>query len=181
MSRIGKLPISIPDGTDVKIEGQLITVKGPKGTLEREIHERISVSVDGNQIVVRRSDDSKKSKALHGLSRALINNMVIGVSKGFTKTLLVNGVGYKVDLKGSELEMHLGFSHPINFTLPDGISAKVDKQKEIKIVLEGYDKELLGLTAARIRAFRPPEPYKGKGIQYSDEHIIRKAGKAAAK
>ena len=181
MSRIGKLPISIPDGTDVKIEGQLITVKGPKGTLEREIHERISVSLDGNQIVVNRSDDSKKSKALHGLSRALINNMVIGVSKGFTKTLLVNGVGYKVDLKGNELEMHLGFSHPINFTLPDGISAKVDKQKEIKIVLEGYDKELLGLTAARIRAFRPPEPYKGKGIQYSDEHIIRKAGKAAAK
>jgi large subunit ribosomal protein L6 len=181
MSRIGNLPISVPQGTDVKIEGQVVTVKGPKGTLERQIHELISVSLDGNTITVSRQDDTKNSKALHGLSRALINNMVVGVSSGFSKTLFINGVGYKVDLKGSELEMHLGFSHPVNFSLPDGITAKVDKQKEIKLTLEGYDKELLGLTAARIRAFRPPEPYKGKGIRYADEHIIRKAGKAAAK
>lgn len=181
MSRIGNLPITVPQGTDVKIEGQFVTVKGPKGTLEREIHELITVSMENAVITVSRQDDTKKCKALHGLTRALLNNMVVGVSSGFSKTLIVNGVGYKVDLKGSELEMHLGFSHPVNFPLPDGITAQVEKQKEIKLTLEGYDKELLGLTAARIRAFRPPEPYKGKGIKYSDEQIIRKAGKAAAK
>lgn len=181
MSRIGNLPITVPQGTDVKIEGQFVSVKGPKGSLEREVHELITVSLDNQVITVSRSDDTKKSKALHGLTRALIHNMVVGVTSGFSKTLIINGVGYKVDLKGSDLEMHLGFSHPVNFSLPDGITAKVDKQKEIKLTLEGYDKELLGLTAARIRAFRPPEPYKGKGIKYADEHIIRKAGKAAAK
>lgn len=181
MSRIGNMPVSVPNGTDVTINGQEIVVKGPKGTLKRTIHEKVSVTLSDNNLIVKRQDDTKNSKSLHGLSRALINNMVVGVSTGFQKILLVNGVGYKVDLKGNTLEMNLGFSHPVNFQLPEGIKATVEKQKEIKVVLEGYDKELLGLTAARIRAFRPPEPYKGKGIQYADEHIIRKAGKAASK
>ncbi len=180
MSRIGKLPITIPSGTTVKLDGDTISVKGSKGTLERRVNPGVSVNVDGDVIIVKRPDDSKKSRALQGLTRALIANMVNGVSQGFKKELIVNGVGYKVDIKGKQLVMHLGFSHPIEFDLPEGITVKVDKQKEIHVILEGHDKELLGLTAAKIRQYRPPEPYKGKGIFYSDETIIRKAGKAAA-
>jgi large subunit ribosomal protein L6 len=180
MSRIGKLPITIPSGTTVKLEGDTISVKGAKGLLERKINPDVTVNIDGDTIRVERHDDTKKSRSLQGLTRALIANMVHGVSQGFKKELLVNGVGYKVDVKGKQLVMHLGFSHPIEFDLPEGISVKVEKQKEIHVILEGYDKELLGLTAARIRQYRPPEPYKGKGIIYSDETIIRKAGKAAA-
>ncbi len=180
MSRIGKLPITIPSGTTVKLDGDRIYVKGARGTLERTINPGVTVNVDGDIITVNRFDDSRKSRSLQGLTRALIANMVHGVSEGFKKELIVNGVGYKVDVKGKQLVMHLGFSHPIEFDLPDGISVKVEKQKEIHVLLEGHDKELLGLTAARIRQFRPPEPYKGKGIIYSDETIIRKAGKAAA-
>ncbi len=181
MSRIGKLPVKIPKEAKVSLDGNTITVKGPKGQLTKEINPRVEVKLDGDTLTVHRKDDSKPSRAAHGLMRALIANMVHGVTKGFTKELLVIGVGYKVEAKGKALELHLGFSHPIDFPLPEGITAKVERQKEIKIILEGYDKELLGLTAARIRAFRPPEPYKGKGVQYADEHIIRKAGKAAAK
>jgi len=180
MSRIGKLPITIPSGTTVKLEGDTISVKGAKGSLERKICPDITVSIDADVITVKRHDDTKKSRSLQGLTRALIANMVHGVSQGFKKELLVNGVGYKVDIKGRQLVMHLGFSHPIEFELPEGITVQVEKQKEIRLIIEGYDKELLGLTAAKIRQYRPPEPYKGKGIIYSDETIIRKAGKAAA-
>ena len=180
MSRIGKLPIKVPSGTTVKLEGDTIEVKGPKGSLARKINSAVSVGINGDVITVMRHDDTKKSRSLQGLTRALLANMVLGVSKGFTRELIVNGVGYKVDLKGNVLVMNLGFSHSVEFELPEGISVKLDKQKEIRLILEGYDKEVLGLTAARIRQYRPPEPYKGKGIFYSDETIIRKAGKAAA-
>jgi large subunit ribosomal protein L6 len=180
MSRIGKLPIKVPSGTNVKLDGSTIEVKGSLGTLTRTITSGITVKIDGDIITVSRDDDTKKSRSLQGLTRALIANMVKGVTEGFKKELIVNGVGYKVDVKGNQLVMNLGFSHPIEFDLPEGISCKVDKQKEIRLTLEGYDKEVLGLTAARIRQYRPPEPYKGKGIMYSDEVIIRKAGKAAA-
>ncbi len=181
MSRIGKLPIEVPSGVNVTIQGATISVKGPKGTLSREIHPLATVKQEGNTLIVTRKDDTKASKAIHGLTRALVNNMVVGVSEGFRKELLVIGVGYKVEEKGGKLILHLGYSHPIDFPLPKGITAKVERQKEIKITLEGYDKELLGLTAARIRALRPPEPYKGKGVLYGGEVIQRKAGKAAAK
>lgn len=181
MSRIGKLPIKVPGGVKIEIKGQDILVKGPKGKLERTLNPRVSIEMEGDTLHIRRSDDSKPVRALHGLTRALVANMVEGVSRGFKKELIVTGVGYKVEDKGSQLLLHLGYSHPIEFPLPEGITAKVERQKEIRIILEGYDKEVLGLTAARIRAFRPPEPYKGKGIRYSDEVIIRKAGKAAAK
>jgi len=181
MSRIGKLPIKIPGGVKVEIQGQEIKVQGPKGKLARELNPKVTIEKDGDTLHLKRSDDSKATRALHGLSRALVANMVTGVSTGFKRELIVAGVGYKVEEKGKKLVLHLGYSHPIDFPLPEGIAAKVDRQKEIRIVLEGYDKEVLGLTAARIRAFRPPEPYKGKGIRYSDEEIIRKAGKAAAK
>ena len=180
MSRIGKLPIKIPSGVEVKLDGQQITVKGPKGTLARTIHSVVSLNIDGDVISVIPQDETKKTRSIQGLTRALIANMVTGVSEGFKKELIINGVGYKVDVKGKQLVMHLGFSHPIEFDIPEGIKDSVEKQKEIKLTLEGYDKELLGLTAARIRQYRPPEPYKGKGIIYSDETIIRKAGKAAA-
>ncbi len=181
MSRIGNKPIPVPKGVNITINGQAITVKGPKGQLSREIHPLASVEQTGDELIVKRANDSRKSRAIHGLTRSLINNMVVGVSEGFKKELLVVGIGYKVDSEGKGLKLNLGYSHPIDFPLPDGITAKVERQKNIKITLEGIDKELLGLTAARIRALRPPEPYKGKGVQYADEVIIRKAGKAAAK
>ncbi len=181
MSRIGKKPIQIPDKVQVNLEGRKITVKGPRGTLSREIHPLATVETNGKELIVKRKDDTRRSRSIHGLTRTLINNMVVGVSQGFTKELMVTGVGYKVEEKGKALVLHLGYSHPIDFPLPDGISAKVERQKDIKITIEGYDKELVGLTAARIRALRPPEPYKGKGIRYADEVILRKAGKAAAK
>ncbi len=180
MSRIGKLPIKIPSGVTVTLDGDEISVKGPKGTLSRTINPDVTVKLDGDIITVSRHNESKKSRSLQGLTRALIANMVTGVSEGFKKELIVNGVGYKVDVKGKQLVMNLGFSHPIEFDIPEGIKVSVEKQKEIRVTLEGHDKELLGLTAARIRQYRPPEPYKGKGIIYSDEVIIRKAGKAAA-
>ena len=181
MSRIGKLPVRVPEGVKVDIRGQHVLVQGPKGKLDRQINPKVTLEMEGDTLHVKRSDNSKPVRALHGLTRALVANMVEGVSNGFKKELIVVGVGYKVEEKGKQLVLHLGFSHPVDFPLPEGVTAKVERQKEIRIVLEGYDKETLGLTAARIRAFRPPEPYKGKGIRYSDEEIIRKAGKAAAK
>ncbi|HID97014.1 MAG TPA: 50S ribosomal protein L6 [Thermodesulfobacteriaceae bacterium] len=181
MSRIGKKPITIPPGVNISIDGNQVTVNGPRGAMGYEVHPVISVVLDGNTLKVLRSDESKKTRALHGLTRSLINNMVTGVTRGFTRELVINGVGYKVEAKGDQLILNLGYSHPIEFPLPDGIKVKVEKQKEIRVVLEGNDKELVGLTASRIRALRPPEPYKGKGIRYSDEIIIRKAGKAVAK
>ena len=179
MSRIGKLPIPVPSEAKIQIDGRTIHVSGPKGKLSREVHDRISLEQKDKQIIVKRMDDSRISRAMHGLTRSLINNMVVGVTSGFQRELIVTGVGYKVEEKDKGLQLALGFSNPIDFRLPDGVAATVEKKKEIKIVLESYDKELLGQVAANIRSLRPPEPYKGKGIRYSDERIIRKAGKAA--
>jgi large subunit ribosomal protein L6 len=180
MSRIGKRPINVPSEAKVTIDGRIITVQGPKGTLSQEIHPLASVERDGEHLIVRRSDDTRQGRSIHGLFRTLINNMVVGVTKGFTRELLVIGVGYKIEEKDNKLVFHVGYSHPIVFPLPEGIKARVERQKEIRVILHGYDKELLGLTASRIRSLKPPEPYKGKGIRYADERIIRKAGKTAA-
>ncbi|MBI5845699.1 MAG: 50S ribosomal protein L6 [Deltaproteobacteria bacterium] len=179
MSRIGKKPISIPVKTTVSIDGALITVKGAKGTLARDLHPNVDVAVEGDFIVVRPRDPGRETRALHGLTRALVANMVTGVSQGFERILEVNGIGYKAEVSGTTLSLALGFSHPIQFPLPDGISATVDKKNAI--TLTGIDKELLGQTASAIRRLRPPEPYKGKGIKYSTEKIMRKAGKTGGK
>jgi large subunit ribosomal protein L6 len=178
MSRIGKKPIVIPAGVKVALNGQTITVQGPKGNLERSLHEQVAVQVEADQIVVS-PRNPQAGGALQGLTRTLVANMVDGVTKGFTKGLEINGVGYRAELKGTTLSLALGYSHPVEYPLPGGVSAEVEKQT--KITLSGIDKELVGATAAKIRSFRPPEPYKGKGIKYADERILRKAGKAGAK
>ena len=180
MSRIGKKPINVPSEAEITIDGRIITVRGPKGTLSLEVHPLAIVERDREQLIVRRAEDTRLGRSIHGLCRTLINNMVIGVTKGFTRELLLTGVGYKIEEKDNKLVFHLGYSHPIEFPLPEGIKARVERQKQISLILEGYDKELLGLTASRIRSLRPLEPYKGKGISYADERVIRKAGKAAA-
>ena len=177
MSRIGKRPIPIPKDVEVKIQGDLLSVKGPKGELKRRVHPNISVSKDGDNISVHTADESREARSLHGLFGALIYNMVIGVTKGFEKVLEIVGVGYRAELKGRTAVFNLGYSHPINLQLPDGIDANIEKSR---IVLSGIDKELLGMTAAKIRGLREPEPYKGKGIKYADEIIRKKAGKAGA-
>ena len=178
MSRIGKQPIPITKDVEVKINGDMVTVKGPKGVLERRIHKKIGVEINGENILITASDNLRETRALHGLFGALLSNMVTGVSKGFEKALEIVGVGYRAELNGRTAVFNLGYSNPVNFELPDGIDANVDKNK---IVLTGIDKELLGRTAAKIRSLRPPEPYKGKGVKYADENIRRKAGKAGAK
>ncbi len=176
MSRIGKMPVPVPSGVEVSVSGQDVTVKGPKGTLERTFPDRVGLSVEGEQVTVSRDDDSREAKALHGLSRALLANMVTGVSEGYKRELEIIGVGYRAALKGSDLEMQLGFSHSVPFPAPDGITFEVVDQN--KIVVSGIDKEQVGQVAANIRKIRPPEPYKGKGIRYSGEYVRRKAGKA---
>jgi large subunit ribosomal protein L6 len=179
MSRIGKKPISITSGVKVTLDGQNIKVVGPKGSLERIIHEQIEVKMEADQLLVAcRSEQS--GTALQGLSRSLIANMVDGVTTGFSKILEINGVGYRSELKGSTLNLSLGYSHPIEYPLPQGITAEVDA-KANRITVSGIDKELVGATAAKIRSFREPEPYKGKGIKYADERILRKAGKTGSK
>lgn len=177
MSRIGKQPIPINKDVEVKINGDMVTVKGAKGVLERRIHKKIGVEINDGNILLTARDNLRETRALHGLFGALVSNMVMGVSKGFEKALEIVGVGYRAELKGRTVIFNLGYSNPINFELPDGIDANVDKSK---IVLTGIDKELLGRTAAKIRSLRPPEPYKGKGVKYLDENIRRKAGKAGA-
>jgi len=178
MSRVGKNPVPIPDKTKVEINGQHIKVTGPGGTLEREIHSDITAAVEDNQIIVTRSSDNKKQRSLHGLTRALLNNMVIGVSKGYKKELQIIGVGYRAELKGKNLIMQLGFSHPIVISPPDSIDIEV-LPKENKVIVSGIDKELVGLVADKIRSFRKPEPYKGKGVRYVGEYVRSKAGKTA--
>ena len=178
MSRIGKQPVTVPGKVEIKINNRVIDVKGPKGALSFIHHEGVTVAQEDKSIVVNAVDTSKKNRALWGLTRTLVNNMVVGVTNGFTKTLEFNGVGYKAAVQGSKLVLNLGYSHPIEYTLPDGVSAKVTKNV---IDLSGINKELVGFAAAKIRSFREPEPYKGKGIKYSDEVIIRKAGKAGGK
>lgn len=182
MSRIGKMPVEVPAGVTVTLDGQRVAARGPKGELELEVRSPISVgwNGDGNKsIVVTRPSDRKDHRALHGLTRALINNIVIGVSEGFSKTLEIVGVGYRAQTRGKGLELRLGFSHNIDYPAPDGIS--FETPNPTTIVVSGVDKQQVGHTAAVIRSFRPPEPYKGKGIRYQGEHVRRKAGKTAAK
>ena len=174
MSRIGNKPITVPAGVEVKLDGNHLTVKGPKGTLERDINKNISLEIDGNVINVKRINDQAENRALHGLTRTLINNMLTGVVNEFTKDLEVNGVGYKVQKQGNNLNLSLGYSHPVVFTAPEGISFDVNQNV---ITVRGIDKELVGQTAAEIRTKRPPEPYGGKGIKYATETIRRKEGK----
>ncbi|MBI5182376.1 MAG: 50S ribosomal protein L6 [Nitrospirae bacterium] len=175
MSRIGKKPVSIPSGVDVKVEKNNVFIKGPKGELNKEFHPRIGIKVEGGNILVSRASDDKLDRALHGLSRSIIANMVTGVTKGYEKSLEISGVGYRAQMQGRSIALSLGFSHPINFELPKGIEAVVDKQTNITI--KGIDKYLVGQIAANIRGLKRPEPYKGKGIKYAGEHIRRKEGK----
>jgi large subunit ribosomal protein L6 len=176
MSRVGQKPIPVPSGVDVKVDGARVAVKGSRGTLERTFHERVSIAYEEGQLRIARADDERQSRALHGLSRALLNNMVVGVSEGFRRELNIVGVGYRAVLKGSDLDLQLGFSHPVKFAAPAGITFEVPEPT--KVIVSGIDKELVGQVAADIRKLRPPEPYKGKGIRYSDEQVRRKAGKA---
>ena len=177
MSRIGKMPIDIPAGVDVTIDGSTVTVKGPKGELTRTVHKNITVEKDGAVITVTRPNDENLNKSLHGLTRTLIANMVEGVSKGYTKELEVNGVGYRAAKNGNELVLTVGFSHPVTFKENDDI--KIEVPGPNKIIISGSDKQKVGQFAAEVREVRPPEPYKGKGIKYVDEYIRRKEGKAA--
>lgn len=179
MSRVGKSPITIPAGVEVKVENNLVTVKGPKGTLTKQMREEITINIEENVITFTRSSDEKEVRALHGLTRNLVNNMVIGVTSGFEKTLLLNGVGYKANKQGNKLVLALGYSHPVELVDPEGVTTETPDQTTIKV--SGMDKELVGQHAAVIRSKRAPEPYKGKGIKYSDEVIRRKAGKSAKK
>ncbi|MCF8032595.1 MAG: 50S ribosomal protein L6 [Desulfarculaceae bacterium] len=179
MSRVGKQPVSLPAGVEVTLDESKIEVKGPKGVLSRELHPLVQISQEDGKVSVAPVDDSLKARGLWGLFRSLINNMVLGVSQGYTKVLEINGVGYRAEASGNTLKLTLGFSHPVDFALPEGISASVEKNTIV--TLSGIDKELLGQTAATIRAFRPPEPYKGKGIKYAEETIRRKVGKAGVK
>jgi len=175
MSRIGKLPINLPSGVKVEKKGQTVKVQGPKGTLEKAFPEGVGITIDTEKIVVTPDKSSPKAGAYFGLTRTLLANMVKGVSEGFERVLEINGVGYRVAVQGNKLNFSLGYSHPVEYVLPEGTSAEVDKQTILK--LKGADKELLGSMAAKIRSLRGPEPYKGKGVKYAEERIVRKAGK----
>ena len=179
MSRIGKQPIPVPKGVKVQIDGSFVKVTGSKGSLERTIRPEIELVVDGETLLVKAKDDSAATNAYTGLTRSLVHNMVVGVDKGFTKKLIIEGVGYRSEVAGNTLTLNVGYSNPVKFMLPEGVSAAVEKNT--LITLESRDKELLGMTAAKIRDIRKPEPYKGKGIRYEGEHIVRKVGKAAGK
>ena len=179
MSRIGKKPVTLPDKVQFSLNGDMISVKGPKGSLERQIHPAIELDVNDNVIEVKTDTSDKKKVALQGLFRSLISNMVTGVSAGYEKKLLLSGIGYRAETKGKSLVLNVGYSNPVDFPLPEGITANVENNTQI--TLAGIDKELLGQVAANVRRVRPPEPYKGKGIMYADERIIRKAGKTAGK
>jgi len=177
MSRVGRKPVLIPKGVNVSVNNGLVAVKGPKGELKKNVPQGVDVKASAGELVVTRADDTRANRAKHGMMRALVANMVKGVSEGFERRLEINGVGYRAEVSGQKLTMALGFSHPVNFELPKGISAKVDKNI---VILMGIDREMLGETASKIREIRPPEPYKGKGIKYVEEHIKRKVGKTGA-
>ncbi|MDR0615771.1 MAG: 50S ribosomal protein L6 [Synergistaceae bacterium] len=179
MSRIGRKPISLPKGVDVKIESGAVTVKGTKGALSFGIMPNIAVALDEGLLSVTRANDEKSVRAAHGMTRAILNNMIIGVSQGFEKVLEIIGVGYRAQMQGTNLVLALGFSHPVEVTPPSGIEFAVDGPT--KVIIRGIDKQLVGQTAANIRGYRPPEPYKGKGIRYAGEYVIRKAGKSGGK
>ena len=177
MSRIGKLPIPVPQGVKVKLEGPAVAIEGPKGKLDFSVDSSMTVELADGRLVVRRQSDSRRARGIHGLTRKILANMVRGVTQGFSQVLEINGVGYRAEAKGNVIQLALGFSHPIIFQLPPGVTARVEKQTVV--TLEGADRQILGETAAMIRGLRPPEPYKGKGVKYAEETIRRKAGKAA--
>jgi large subunit ribosomal protein L6 len=177
MSRIGRMPIAVPSGVKVNVADGSVRVEGPKGKLSRELPPEVTLAVESGTVNVNRTDETRRARGVHGLTRKLVANMVEGVSKGFTRVLEINGVGYRAEARGTVLHLTLGYSHPIAYQLPAGISAKVERQ--VVITLEGADRELLGQVAAAVRELRPPEPYKGKGVKYAEETIRRKAGKAA--
>jgi len=179
MSRIGKKPIIIPKGVEIKLDGPLVTIKGPKGQLKLELHRTVDVKVEGDQAVVALNHDTTLNKRFHGLSRTLLANMVTGVSTGFERKLTLVGVGYRAAQKGKGVTLSLGYSHPIEFEAPEGVDIKVEKPMELTV--SGPDKQMVGQVAAKIRSFRAPEPYHGKGVRYSDERIVTKVGKAAGK
>jgi len=179
MSRVGKQPVKIPEKVKVSVAGQIIKVEGPKGKMSFAFNPAVNVKVVGDEVQVTRPDESRLAKGLHGLTRTLVRNAVDGVTKGYQRLLEISGVGFKAELKGKEINFILGFSHPVVFKLPEGVTAEVDP-KQTKVIIRGVDKHLLGLTAAKIRALRPPEPYKGKGIKYAEEIIRRKEGKTGA-
>ena len=180
MSRIGKAPIALPSGVEVSVSGNTVTVKGPKGALTRELVGGITVRTEDGNVLVERPNDERMSRSLHGLSRALVNNMVVGVTQGFAKELDIVGVGYRAELKGpSALRLNLGFSHPVDVAAPEGVTFEVPVQT--RVIVKGIDKETVGQVAANIRSIRKPEPYKGKGVRYLNERILRKAGKAGKK
>jgi len=178
LSRIGKIPVTIPEKVEVKLNNNFLSCKGPKGELSRQLHTDMIIDINANEITVKRPSDEKNHRALHGLTRTLVANMVEGVSSGFSKKLLISGVGYKAEIKGKKLQLAMGYSHPILLGVPDSITLSCPTPTEI--IIDGSDKELVGMIAAKIRSFRKPEPYKGKGIQYETEHVRRKAGKTGA-
>lgn len=179
MSRIGKKPITIPQGVEVKLNNGELSVKGPKGTLKFTPHARMQLKIDGSTLTIERKSDEILDRSLHGLTRTLVNNMVEGVTKGYSKQLEIQGVGFRVAIQGRKLVFALGYSHPVEYTAKEGIAFEIDKEKKNILMISGIDKELVGQTAAQIRELRPPEPYKGKGIRYVGENVRRKAGKAA--
>ena len=179
MSRVGKMPVKIPEKVKVSVDGNLVKVEGPKGKMSFPFNPLVAVAVEKGEVKVARPDDSRIARGLHGLTRTLVKNAVEGVVKGYDRALEISGVGFKAEVKGKEIHFTLGFSHPVVFKLPEGITAEVDA-KQTKVTVKGVDKHLLGLTAAKIRALRPPEPYKGKGIKYAEEIIRRKEGKTGA-
>jgi len=179
MSRIGRMPVVIPADVDVDINGQIVIVKGPKGTLTQNVHKNMILEMDGKTMLVKRPNDEKENRALHGLTRALLNNMVVGVSTGFNKSLDIVGVGYRAQKQGKKLVLTLGYSHPVEMEEPQGITFEVPAQD--KVIVRGADKQLVGEIAAQIRDKRPPEPYKGKGVRYTGEVVLRKEGKTGGK
>lgn len=180
MSRIGKLPIQIPSGVTVTLKDNTVIVKGGKSELKFTPHRNMKIVITDKEVTVERGSNEKKDKALHGLTRTLIFNMIKGVTDGFERKLEVNGVGFRAQVQGKKLTLNLGFSHPVEVTMPEGMTVEIDKEKKNLVILKGADKQLVSEIAARIRRIKPPEPYKGKGIKYLEEHIIRKAGKTAA-
>ena len=181
MSRIGKKPVAVPSGVTVEVKGDMVVVKGSKGELSYTLLPEVSVKVEDGEVVITRKGDNDEARARHGLTRQLINNMVVGVSDGFEKKLEIIGVGYKAQAAGKKLTLNLGFSHPIDYAVPDGIEITQDEKNKNILIVRGIDKQLVGQVSAEIRSYRPPEPYKGKGVRYTDEYVQRKAGKTAGK
>jgi large subunit ribosomal protein L6 len=181
MSRIGKLPINVPTNVEITLSASHVVVKGPKGQLSQELNPLVELKLDNNELVVTRVDDTKPARSMHGLYRTLVSNMIEGVTNGFTKQLEIQGVGYRAALQGKKLVLSLGFSHPVDYTAPADVDVQIDVEKKNILVITGIDKQKVGQVAAEIRAFKKPEPYKGKGIRYVGERVIRKAGKTSAK